>query len=93
MIVREKKTSLIRLSAKNEYDSIRRESLYYILIKFGVPKKLVSLIKTCLDGTQSKVRIGNYLSSSFPIENGLRQVDALSPLPLNFVLEFAIKKV
>ena len=39
------------------YDSIKRESLYDILIKFGVPKKLVRLIKTCLDGTQSKVRI------------------------------------
>ena len=44
-----------------------RESLYNILIKFGVPKELVRLIKICLDGTQSKVRIGDYLSSSFPI--------------------------
>ena len=26
------------------YDSIKRESLYDILIKFGVPKKLVKLI-------------------------------------------------
>ena len=37
------------------HDSIKRESLYDILIKFGVPKTLVRLIKTCLDGTQSKV--------------------------------------
>ena len=62
------------------YDSIKRESLYDILIKFGIPKKLVRLIKTCFDETQSKVRIGNYLSSSFPIENDLKQGDALSPL-------------
>ena len=41
---------------------------------------LLILIKTCLDGTQSKVRIGNYLSSSFPIVNGLKQGGALSPL-------------
>ena len=34
------------------YDTIKRESLYDILIKFGVPKKLVRLIKTCLDGIQ-----------------------------------------
>jgi Reverse transcriptase (RNA-dependent DNA polymerase). len=53
---------------EKDCDSIKRESLYDILIKFGVPRKLVRLIKTCLDGTQSKVRIGNYLSSSFPIE-------------------------
>ena len=62
------------------YDSIKRESLYDILIKFGVPKKLVGLIKACLDGTQSKVRIGNYLPSSFWIENGLEQGDVLSIL-------------
>ena len=35
------------------------------------------IIKICLNGTQSNVRIGNYLSSSFPIENGLKQGDAL----------------
>ena len=29
------------------YDSIKRESLYDILIKFGVPKQLVRLIKIC----------------------------------------------
>ena len=68
------------------YNSIKRESMYDILIKFGVPRKLVRLIKTCLDGTQSKVRIGNYLSSSFPIEKGLKQGDALSPLLFNFTL-------
>ena len=72
---------------------MKRESLYDILIKFGVQKKLVRLIKTCLDGTHSKVRIGNYLSCSFPIENGLEHVDALSPLLLNFALEYAIRKV
>ena len=30
-------------------------------------KKTVRLIKACLDDTRSKVRIGNYLSSNFPL--------------------------
>jgi hypothetical protein len=46
-------------------DSIQRESLYDILIKFDVPRKILRIIKTCLDGTESKIKIGNYLSSSF----------------------------
>ena len=75
------------------YDSIKSEPLYGILIKFCVPKKSVRLRKTCLNGTQSKVRIGNYLSSSFPIKNGLKQGDALSPLLFHFALEYAIKKI
>jgi hypothetical protein len=30
---------------KKAYDSVKREVLYYILLEFGIPKKLVRLIK------------------------------------------------
>jgi hypothetical protein len=43
--------------------------------------------------TYSKVCIGKHLSDSFPIKNGLKQGDALSPLLFNFALENAIRKV
>jgi hypothetical protein len=33
------------------------------------------------------------LSHSFPIQNGLKQGDALTPLLFNFGLEYAIRKV
>jgi hypothetical protein len=33
------------------------------------------------------------LSDSFPIQNGLKQGDALSPLLFNFALEYAITRV
>jgi hypothetical protein len=46
----------------------------------------------CLNETYSKVRIGKHLSDSFPIQNCLKQGDALSPLLFNFVLEYAIRK-
>jgi hypothetical protein len=41
----------------------------------------------------SEVRIDKHLSDSFPIQNGLKQGDALSPLLFNFALEYAIRKV
>jgi hypothetical protein len=53
--------------------------------------KLVRLIKMCLNDTYSKVHIGKHLSDSFPIQNGLKQGDALSPLLFNFALEYASK--
>jgi hypothetical protein len=34
-----------------------------------------------------------HLFDSFPIQNGLKQGDALSPLLFNFALEYAIRKV
>jgi hypothetical protein len=73
--------------------SVRRKVLYRILIEFGVPMKLVRLIKMCLKDTYSKVHTGKYLSDTFSIHNGLKQVDALSPLLFNFALEYAIRKV
>ena len=62
---------------KKAYDSVRREVLYNILIEFGVPKKLVRLVKMCLTETYSRVRVGKNVSYMFPIRNGLKQGDAL----------------
>ena len=55
--------------------------------------KLVRLIKLCLTETYSRVRVGKYLSDMFPIRNGLKRGDALSPLLFNFALEYAIRCV
>jgi len=39
----------------------------------------------------SRVRVGKDASDRFPIRNGLKQGDALSPLIFNFALEYAIR--
>jgi hypothetical protein len=46
---------------KKAYDSVRREVLYNILREFGIPTKLVRLIKIWLNETYSKVHIGKLL--------------------------------
>jgi hypothetical protein len=62
-------------------------------VEFGVPLKLVRLIKVCLGETYGKVHVGRHLSDNFPIQNGLKQGDALSSLLFNFAVEYAIRKV
>jgi hypothetical protein len=52
------------LGFKKAYYSVRKEVLYNILIEFGVPMKLVGLIKICLNETYNKVRIGKHLFES-----------------------------
>jgi retron-type reverse transcriptase len=46
----------------------------------------------CLNETYSIVRIHKNQSYNFTIENDLKQGDALSPLLLNFGLEYAIRR-
>jgi hypothetical protein len=84
---------MLFMDIKKAYDSIKREVLYKILLEFGIPKELARLVKMCLNETYSKVHIGKLLSDKFPIQNGLKQGDALSPLLSNFALDYAIRKV
>jgi hypothetical protein len=59
--------------------------LYIIPIEYGIPKKLVPLIKMCLNEIySSRVRLGKHLSDTFRIRNGLKQGDAFLPLIFNF---------
>jgi len=78
---------------KKAYGSVRAEVLYNILSEFGIPKKIVRIIKLCLTETYSRVRVGKNLSDMFPTRNGSKQGDDLSPVLSNLALEYAIRKV
>jgi hypothetical protein len=53
----------------------------------------IRLIKMCLNETYNKVCIDKNLSDAFPIQNSMKQGDALLPFLFNFALEYAIRKV
>jgi hypothetical protein len=78
---------------KKACDSIKRKVLYNILFEFDISKKLVRLIKMCLNETYTKVLVGKLLSDKFSVQNELKRGDAVSPLLFNFALEYAIRKV
>jgi hypothetical protein len=50
-------------------------------------------IQIRLNETYSTVSVGKYQSYKFPIQNGLKQGEALLPLLFNFALEYAIRRV
>jgi hypothetical protein len=84
---------LLFTDTKKTFESVMREVLHNILVEFGIPRKLFGLIKVCLNKTCSTVRIGKKLCDKFPIQNDLKQGDALWPLLFNFALEYAIRTV
>ena len=81
------------INSKKAYDSVRREVLCNILIEFGIPMELVRLITMLLNETYGRVRAGKDLYDVFPIRDGSKQGDALSPLLFNFALEYTIRRV
>jgi hypothetical protein len=56
--------------------AVRRKVLNNNLIVFGIPIKLVSLIKMCLNETYSRFRVGKHLSDMFYIKTVLKPRDA-----------------
>ena len=66
--------------------------MYNTLIESVIPMKMVSLIHMCLNETYCRIRVCKHLSEMFPIKNGLKKGDALSPLFFNFALEYPIKR-
>jgi len=67
--------------------------LYSNLIEFGVPVKLIRLIKMCLNESYSKVHTDRNLVHAFSTQNGLKQGDTLSLLLFKFAVEYVIVKV
>jgi len=47
----------------------------------------------CLNESYNKIRTGENLFHALPIENGMKQGDALSPLLFKFASEYAVRKV
>ncbi len=56
---------------KKAYDFIKKSKMYQILVLLGVPKKLVGLIRVCLNGSRGRVRVGRNASEPFEIHDGV----------------------
>lgn len=60
----------IFINLKKHYDSIHQDSLQNIMIEFGVPKKLIRLIRMCTKDAQYQTRIDQTTSETFSVETG-----------------------
>ena len=67
------------------YDSVDRNLLWTVLACFGVPHKMISVIRQFHDGMRACVRLDDRVCSrSFAVEQGLlRQGCVLAPLLFN----------
>ena len=76
---------------KSAYDSIHREKLLCAMTEFGIPPKLIRMVKATMTNVQCSVQIQSHLSEPIPTIRGVRQGDALACLLFNITLEKVIR--
>lgn len=84
---------IIFVDYKQAYDNIVREEVWKTLEYLRIPKKLI-LIQMYNADTYSRIKLKKIsYYTTFKIENGLPQGDAMSPVVFNLTLESVIRKV
>ena len=81
----------IFVDLEKAFDKVPRPAIEWALRRQLVPERLVRLVMGLYANSTSKVKFAGELSETFPIEVGVHQGSALSPLLFNLVMEEATK--
>ena len=74
------------------FDSVDRNTLWKLLRHYGVPEKIVSLIRKSYDGMNNRVVHGQQLTDSFKVHTGVRQGCLLSPFLFLLAIDWVMKE-
>jgi len=70
------------------FDSVNRETLWQLLRHYGIPNKMVNLIKNSYDGICCRVLHEGQLTRQFEVKTGVRQGCLLSPFLFLLVIDW-----
>ena len=73
------------------FDSVDRRLLWRLLEHYGIPPKIINLIKAIYDGTSCRVVHSGKLTESFPVNTGVRQGCLLSPFLFLLAIDWIMK--
>jgi len=69
------------------FDSVKREIMWLILQEYGIPRKIIQIIKILSDGFKCKISHEGKFSDFIEVRNGVRQGCMLSPTPFLLILD------
>ncbi|VDP05183.1 unnamed protein product [Schistosoma curassoni] len=72
-------------------DSVDRRTLRKLLRHYGVPEKIINIVRNSYDGLQCKVVHGGQLTDAFQVGTGIRQGYLLSPFLFLSVVDWIMK--
>ncbi|VDO72722.1 unnamed protein product [Schistosoma margrebowiei] len=73
------------------FDSVDRRTLWKLLRHYGVPERIVNIIRNSYDGLQCKVVHGGQLTDAFQVRTGVRQGCLHSPFLFLLVVDWIMK--
>ncbi|KAL9952790.1 hypothetical protein ACROYT_G040097 [Oculina patagonica] len=81
------------IDLETAFDSIHRDSLWKILRHYGIPSKLVNVIKMLYDDCKSQVICNTVLTDTFNLTTGVKQGCILSPFLFVPEIDWIMKQV
>ena len=74
------------------FDSIHRESLWRILQAYGIPPKIITLIKMFYVNFECSIILENTITEAFPVKSGVRQGCILSPILFLITIDWVMRQ-
>ena len=74
------------------FDSVNRLALEKILSHYGIPDKIISIIKMLYTDLNARVICGSNLSEEFKLQTGVKQGCLLSPLLFTFCIDWIMRE-
>lgn len=82
---------LLFIDFERAFDSLDQEVMWQILTRYGIPEKLVQLIRELYDEAYLKVVHKEQVGAGFKVTSGVKQGCVLSPLIFNIILDFVLR--
>ena len=81
------------VNLQKAYDTVPREMVMATVRWMGVPEAEARMVEAMYERTKGRVVVGSELSEEFPVNIGLSQGSALSPLLVIMVMEIISRKI
>lgn len=77
---------------KAAFNSVHRPALWRIMGEYGIPKKIINIVKSTYSGSMARVKVGREQTDWFSIETGVRQGCLWSPMLFGLVIDWVLRK-